>query len=265
MAKLTTEDKQEFLDTVAGVEHTYRISIGGYGGELVYGKITEAQYDYWAGKCNEQDENGYDTSDAFGDYIFSYDEDEYTKESGNTVPEEAKFEGEWYDNDDIDHTNGANFGSAHITIEKIELSEGGTYWDGKVLEEIYEYEDLPELVEKENIEHENSTLDLDNVLYPNGFYEEDDDEHCEGDPKPLDDGTIPDSYVMYAMSVEKGTFFDGTIVLTRPFDVSKIKICSMNYPNDDSIIHSVYYDGEEIDNEGGDTNGKSMNAYVMDY
>ena len=152
MAKLTTEDKQEFLDTVAGVEHTYRISIGGYGGELVYGKITEAQYDYWAGKCNEQDENGYDTSDAFGDYIFSYDEDEYTKESGNTVPEEAKFEGEWYDNDDIDHTNGANFGSAHITIEKIELSEGGTYWDGKVLEEIYEYEDLPELVEKENIE-----------------------------------------------------------------------------------------------------------------
>ena len=25
------------------------------------------------------------------------------------------------------------------------------------------------------------------------------------------------------------------------------------------------YDGEEIDNEGGDTTGKSMNAYVMDW
>ena len=53
MAKLTTEDKQEFLDTVAGVEHTYRITIGGYGGELVYSSITEAQYVYWADKCND--------------------------------------------------------------------------------------------------------------------------------------------------------------------------------------------------------------------
>ena len=60
MAELTTEDKQEFLDTVAGVEHTYRITIGGYGGELVYSSITEAQYVYWADKCNEKDENGYD-------------------------------------------------------------------------------------------------------------------------------------------------------------------------------------------------------------
>ena len=28
--------------------------------------------------------------------------------------------------------------------------------------------------------------------------------------QPLDDGTMP-TYVMYAMSVEKGTFFDGII------------------------------------------------------
>ena len=39
----------------------------------------------------------------------------------------------------------------------------------------------------------------------------------------------------------------------------------MTYPNGDNIIQSVQYDGEEIDNEGGDTTGKSMNAYVMDW
>ncbi len=241
MAELTTADKQEFLDTVAGVEHTYRISIGGYGGEMVYSKITKAQFDHWDEECSKVDENGYDCDSAFSDYIFSCSDEDYEQESGKKLPEEAKFEGEWYDQDDIDHTNGADFESAHITIEKIEVSENGTYWNGKVLEELYEYEDLPKFIKEHKIEHEQDELDLDNIL-------------------PKDE-----PYVMYAMSVEKGTFFDGTITLTRPFDISKIKICSMSYPNGDNIIQSVEYDGEEIDNEGGDTNGKSMNAYVMEW
>ena len=134
MNDMTTEEKQEFLDQVAGVEHNYRITIGGYGGELVYSKITEAQYDYWSEKCNEQDEDGYDNDSAFGDYIFAYDEETYEQETGNTVPEEAKFEGEWYDQDDIDHTNGATFDSAHISIERVD----GTEYSAKVLEELYE-------------------------------------------------------------------------------------------------------------------------------
>lgn len=261
MNNMTTEDKQEFLDQVAGVEHHYRITIGGYGGELVYSKITEAQYDYWSEKCNEQDEEGYDNDDAFGNYIFAYDEETYEQETGNSVPEEAKFEGEWYDQDDIDHTNGAHLDSAHISIEKVESAE----WNSKVLKELYEYEDLPEFIKNNDIEHEQDELDLDVALYPNGFYEEDEGDNVEGDPKPLDDGTMPTPYVMYAMSVEKGTFFDGIITLTKPFNPSKLKICSMTYPNGDNIIQSVEYDGEEIDNEGGDTTGKSMNAYVMDW
>jgi len=265
MTELTTQDKQEFLDTVAGIEHTYRIAIGGYGGEMVYSKITKAQFDHWDEECSKVDENGYDCDSAFSDYIFSSSDEDYKDESGKNLPEEAKFEGEWHDLDDIDHTNGADFDSAHITIEKIEVSENGTYWDGKVLEELYEYEDLPKFIKENKIEHEQDELDLDSVLYPNGYYEADEGDKVEGDPRPLDDGTMPTPYVMYAMSVEKGTFFDGTITLTRPFDISKIKICSMTYPNGDNIIQSVEYNGEEIDNEGGDTNGKSMNAYVMDW
>ena len=202
MNDMSTEEKQEFLDQVAGVEHNYRITIGGYGGEIVYSKITEAQYDYWSEKCNEQDEQGYDNDGAFGDYIFAYDEETYEQETGNTVPEEAKFEGEWYDQDDIDHTNGATFDSAHISIEKID----GTEYSAKVLEELYEYEDLPEFVKSKNIQHEEDELDLDSVLYPNGYYEEDEGDNVEGDPKPLDDGTMPTPYVMYAMKCRKRNF-----------------------------------------------------------
>ena len=263
--KLTTEQKQEFLDQVAGIEHTYRISIGGYGGELVYSSITEEQYNYWADKCAEQDENGYDMDSAFGDYLFSYDEESYLEETNNIVPEEAKFEGEWYEQDDLEHTNGASLESAHISIQKIELTEGGSYWDGEVLEELYEYEDLPKFIEDNKVELVQDEFDLDKGLYPNGLYEEDEEAHFEGEPKPLDNGEIPTPYVMYAMSVEKGTFFEGNITLTKPFDVAKLKIESTEYPNGDNIIHSVSYDGEEIENQGGDTNGKSMNAYVMDW
>ena len=52
----------------------------------------------------------------------------------------------------------------------------------KVLKELYEYEDLPEFIKNNDIEHEQDELDLDVALYPNGFYEEDEGDNVEGDP-----------------------------------------------------------------------------------
>ena len=63
-------------------------------------------------------------------------------------------------------------------------------------------------------------------------------------------------------SSEKGTFFDGTIETTGDFDVKKLKIQINEYPNGEDIIDGVTYDGEEVDNEGGDTNGKGYSAHV---
>ena len=80
-----------------------------------------------------------------------------------------------------------------------------------------------EFIKNNDIEHEQDELDLDVALQFNGFYEEDEGDNVEGDPKSLDDGTMPNSYVMYAMSVEKGTFFDGIITLTKPFDSVNLK------------------------------------------
>ena len=70
------------------------------------------------------------------------------------------------------------------------------------------------------------------------------------DSKPK--GTV----VFIGASHEKGTFFEGEIELTEPFDPEKLCI---NYDDIDGneIVTGVTYDGEDIDNNGGSTNGKS--------
>lgn len=67
--------------------------------------------------------------------------------------------------------------------------------------------------------------------------------------KPV--GTV----VFFGVSNEKGTFFEGEIELKQPFDIAKLEL---GYDEIDGcdIINSVKYDGEQIDNWGGDTNGK---------
>ena len=62
--------------------------------------------------------------------------------------------------------------------------------------------------------------------------------------------------VFFGISNEKGTFFEGEIPLTAPFDVSKLELGYDEIDGND-IINSVKYDGEQIDNWGGDTSGKS--------
>jgi hypothetical protein len=68
--------------------------------------------------------------------------------------------------------------------------------------------------------------------------------------KPV--GTV----VFFGVSNEKGTFFEGELPLTQPFDVAKLELGYDEIDGND-IITSVKYDGEQIDNWGGDTSGKS--------
>lgn len=70
------------------------------------------------------------------------------------------------------------------------------------------------------------------------------------DEKPA--GTI----VFIGNSNEKGTFFEADLPLTMPFDITKL---TLNYDEIDGeeLVNSVEYDGEDIDNWGGNTDGKS--------
>jgi len=66
------------------------------------------------------------------------------------------------------------------------------------------------------------------------------------------DGTV----VFLGNSNEKGTFFESDIELTAPFDITKLTL-GYDEIDGEEIINSVTYDGEDIDNWGGSTDGKS--------
>jgi hypothetical protein len=70
-------------------------------------------------------------------------------------------------------------------------------------------------------------------------------------------GQSPEGTVVFiGTSNEKGTFFEGEIELTEPFDITKL---TLQYDDIDGeeLVNAVTYNGEDIDNWGGSTNGKS--------
>lgn len=62
--------------------------------------------------------------------------------------------------------------------------------------------------------------------------------------------------VFIGTSHEKGTFFEGEIYLKEPFDPEKLSITYDDIDGNE-IVSMVTYDGEDIENYGGSTNGKS--------
>ena len=69
-------------------------------------------------------------------------------------------------------------------------------------------------------------------------------------------------YIAQMYSSEKGTFFDGVIETVGEFDPRKLKIYTVEYLNGEDTVTEVHYDGVEVDNGGGDTNGKGYSAHV---
>lgn len=85
---------------------------------------------------------------------------------------------------------------------------------------------------------------------------------CDGEPDWCCDDEVwvgsrsKGEVVFVGASNEKGTFFEGEIELRAPFDITKLELHYEEFDGEE-IINSVYYDGEEIDNWGGSTDGKS--------
>jgi len=71
--------------------------------------------------------------------------------------------------------------------------------------------------------------------------------------------------LLICYSGEKGSFFLGYVELEGEFDITKLKIVFSDVEVGDffyfgDIISNVLYDGEELDNWGGDTSGKSFDV-----
>lgn len=68
--------------------------------------------------------------------------------------------------------------------------------------------------------------------------------------------------VFVGSSNEKGTFFEGDIELRAPFNIEKLELHYEEIDGEE-IINCVYYDGEEIENSGGCTDGKSSDMDLV--
>jgi len=143
----------------------------------------------------------------------------------NNIPEEMWpfTPGSYYDCDNICHEHGLDRNAGTVQIDD---ENGDTIYE-KRLEDITGYEDNDGNPEPEWGGGEEYWIGMNPV------------------------GTV----VFFGVSSEKGTFFEGEIELKQPFDITKLEL---GYDEIDGcdIINSVKYDGEQIDNWGGDTNGK---------
>jgi len=149
---------------------------------------------------------------------FSWSE-EYAEE--NNIPEDMWpfYPGAWHDCDNMGHCYGVDRSAGTLQI----LDENDSVVYEKSLDDIDGCDDGPQWGSGEEI-------------------------WINSQPK----GTP----VFVGVSSEKGTFFEGEINLREPFDINKLELCYDEIDGNE-IVNMITYDDEEIDNNGGSTNGKS--------
>ena len=239
----TEEQNQELIDHIKGHRY-YRVQLNGYGGEGAYIKLTKEQFEFWV-----------DHDEDLVEYLLNAEDPEEAQyETLDEVPPEADFlawkndspghDGEtyhsaWYDAPtEYEHSYGVAYDHANISVDEI---DGEEIYDSNYVAEVMSYIDVSEVVNE--VEEESDwTIEATEL------------DECYASKEV--------EYICQMYSSEKGNFFDGVVTTTGDFDPKKLKFHLGEYDNGEAIIESVTYDGVEIDNSGGDTNGKGYEANV---
>lgn len=236
----TSEEKQELVDTLSGPRY-YRLTISGYGGEASYMSISKEAHDFWK---EQTEENG----DAdLVNYMISAEDGDEDFEYIDEVPEEAQFLKDedgyvrpWYEgNGQYEHSYGATYDAAYISVDEVDSSE----YNSKIVAEVISQMDVKDLVDEIQ---EESGYEIDGTDFTECY--------AGNDIK----------YIAQMYSSEKGCFFDGIIETIGDFDPKKLNFMCGEYDNGEETIIGVEYDGVEVDNDGGDTNGKGYYAAVWE-
>lgn len=212
----TREEKQALIDTLKFTPRTYKISLWGYGGERVMGTVSRESWDYCM--ANQVD---------LMDVAWS-DEDTVQYDMGLDLDRLPFHPGNWYECDNLAHTNGASKDAGTLCITD---ENGDTVF-------------------------EQSLDSLDGSSNDSPEWECGDEVWIGQEPEG--------SVVFVGSSNEKGTFFEGDIQLRAPFDITKLTLIYEEIDGE-AMVNSATYDGEDIDNWGGSTDGKSsdMNMYLV--
>lgn len=230
----TSEEKQELVDTLKGPKY-YRILLWGYGGESAYLELTKKQYEFW----KEKDEEDFDTTMSYMNDVQDEGKPEWVPDEMDFMKDDDNDYRPWYEAPtEFCHQYGVEYGSARITVEEIESGE----YNAKSINEVIDGEELQALLDGIMEEH-----DYEIELTEMGVAEGTDEQ--------------PD-YVCQFYSAEKGTFFEGIIETVGAFDIKKIKVFTEEFPNGEDIVTNIVYDGQDIENQGGDTNGKGYSVHL---
>jgi|TARA_R110000851_G_scaffold89485_1_gene195007 hypothetical protein len=237
----TTEEKTELVETLKGPRF-YRIQLNGYGGESAYMSISKEAHDFWQPVCEEHGD--YDLST----YMNSDGEEDLEFDNIESVPPEAQFlhdpdhdnyKRPWFESHtEFEHTMGVEWGSAYVVVEEVNSAD---YMSNHIAD-VIEGENLSELLSNLEEEH-NYEIELTQM-------------GCE------DEAPEGVEYIAQLYSSEKGSFFDGVIETVGEFDLKKLKVYTTEYMNGEDTVTSIEYEGNDIENNGGDTNGKGYSAHV---
>lgn len=233
----TTQEKEELVETLKGPRY-YRVHISGYGGEAAYMSISKEAHDFWKEVTEENGDSDLVT------YMVADDPEEYNFENIDSVPPEADFlmdedfKRPWYESHtEYEHQWGPEFGSAYMDIDEVDSPE----YNANVINEVMSREGVEDMCNRIGDE-----TDWEVELY--------DSTECYAGEDV--------EYVAQMYSSEKGSFFEGIIETVGEFDPKKLVFRLSEYDNGEQSITAVEYDGVDVDNQGGDTNGKGYYASV---
>ena len=110
----TRKQKQDLISALKFTPRDIEISLSGYGGEIVMGRISEEAFDFWKDR------------DDLSDFVYDWDGE-------MDVPADARFctDGAWHDVDDLCHETGCEASDCcGVTVE--DLLEGRTLWESNL-------------------------------------------------------------------------------------------------------------------------------------
>ncbi len=229
----TSKEKLDLIDDIKRPERRYRITIFGRGLEQVVGTSSYEEYNYWIEekeqRINEMSKPPHeDVSEPFEVYMF--EKEQNGSMPGMTVVTPREYE--WYEYDEVYAVSGAYMDSAYIEISEID-NLGETISDVCTLP-------IPEFQEK---------YDVDSSIIETPIHPE---------------------FAFVATSEEKGTFFEGIIKTKGKIDLQQVIIQATELDDGTDVVDGVCYGNdydnlEEVENNGGSTNGKGLYVNLVQF
>jgi len=229
MPRVSLKKKKQLIDKIIHGNRRYRFSIQRYGGETVVGTITPYQYHYWKNRQQE-----------LTDYLMGFDRSEY--ETEHDLPQEARFNRDWYENDNVAHTCGAPIESGNfLHIDEYDQ-------DGNAIKD-----EKGHFVFREPIE-----LSSDNI-HKLGI------ETVEsGECVDVDHPSLKNEYYLWGSTANKGGWtVDEDIEIEGELDFKKLKLHYQQIEGSD-ICHAISYADGEPRHLQEDSTGSSQECRVME-